>query len=326
MEDRRPYRSFFWPILLIGIGVIWLLGNMNLIPAVSLGVLFRLWPILLIVAGLDLLFGRFSPVIGAVIGLLAVAAIVVLLFAAPALGLPAAPEVVTEQFTEPIGQATSATILLDLSSPRTTISALSNSENLLDATLQHLGNARLTSSGVENRRLSLSTVGTTTNWFDVVGSGPRRWDIGLSPSIPMELTIDSGSGGGDFDLSGLMLTRLSIDSGSGSIELDLPDSEDAYEARINSGSGSVRVDVPCSNIELRMDSGSGSIQVNVPADCPLRVEVLSGGSGSVNLPNSLDQVRGDNDEGEWQSSDYSSAAERLLIIMEDQGSGSFSVR
>jgi hypothetical protein len=299
---------------------------MNLVPQVNVGTLLRLWPILLIAAGLDLLFGRISPLIGAIIGVLVVGAIVVVLFAAPALGLPAAPQVVAERFVEPIGQATSATITLDLGSPSTTITALSDSENLLDATVEHLGNARLTSSGVENRRVTLGTTPMTVTFFDFSAIGPRRWDIGLTPTIPLDLTIDSASGSGNFDLSGLMLARLFLDSGSGSVSMQLPAAEAGYDTRVDSGSGSVNITVPCSNIEMRLDSGSGSVRINTAANCPLRVEVLDGGSGSVNVPGNLNQLRGDRNEGVWESPDYSGAAVRLLIIMEDQGSGSFSVR
>jgi hypothetical protein len=325
MEENRPYRSLFWPILLIGVGVIWLLSNMNLIPEAHLGTLLRLWPILLIAAGLDLLFGRISPLVGAFIGLLAVILIAVVLFAAPALGLPVAPEMVTEHFIEPTGQATSATVLLELGSPSTTITALTDSENLLEATLQHLGNARLVSSGIENRNVTLGLSGSVVSWPNIT-VGPRHWDIGLTPELPIDLTIDSSSGSGNFDLSDLMLSGLLVDSGSGSIRVDLPPAQDNYTARIESSSGSVRLDVPCSNIELRLDSGSGSVQIDVPQNCPLRVEVVRGGSGSVRMPGHVEQVRGDRDEGVWETSDYSGAVERLLIVMEDQGSGSFSVR
>jgi len=31
-EHPRGYRSIFWPILLVGVGVIWLLANLEIIP------------------------------------------------------------------------------------------------------------------------------------------------------------------------------------------------------------------------------------------------------------------------------------------------------
>ena len=51
MEEKGSfqYRSLFWPILLIGVGVVWLLGNLGYIPMPSLRMLIRLWPLILIV-------------------------------------------------------------------------------------------------------------------------------------------------------------------------------------------------------------------------------------------------------------------------------------
>ena len=83
--SNRP-RSFFWPILFIGAGVVLLLANLNIIPLPSLSFLFRLWPVLLIVAGLDILIGRRVPWISGLVALVAVAGLVILAILAPTLG------------------------------------------------------------------------------------------------------------------------------------------------------------------------------------------------------------------------------------------------
>lgn len=59
-NTRKPRyrRSFFGPILLIAIGLIFLGKNIGLIPAEGWGTIWRLWPVLLIVAGVDDLFRR----------------------------------------------------------------------------------------------------------------------------------------------------------------------------------------------------------------------------------------------------------------------------
>ena len=62
MNEKRRYRSLFWPMVLIGVGVVWLLGNIGVIRPASLGVLVSFWPLILIFIGLDILFGRRSPV------------------------------------------------------------------------------------------------------------------------------------------------------------------------------------------------------------------------------------------------------------------------
>src|SRR6266436_2628082 len=49
------YRSFFWPAILILVGVFALLVNSGLVPAERLDRLVDLWPLILIVIGLELL-------------------------------------------------------------------------------------------------------------------------------------------------------------------------------------------------------------------------------------------------------------------------------
>ena len=78
------YRSFFWPVLTIGAGVVWLLINMNIISTENLRILYDLWPILLIIAGLDVLFVRKLAFIGALLALLVIAAVnYVLIYGSP---------------------------------------------------------------------------------------------------------------------------------------------------------------------------------------------------------------------------------------------------
>ena len=57
-KNRYHRRSFFGPILLIAIGLIFLGKNMGLIPGEGWGTIWRLWPLLLIIGGLDDLFRR----------------------------------------------------------------------------------------------------------------------------------------------------------------------------------------------------------------------------------------------------------------------------
>ena len=54
----RQYRSFFWPGLLILIGVLALLANTNVISVERLDRLTDLWPVILVVIGLLLIVRR----------------------------------------------------------------------------------------------------------------------------------------------------------------------------------------------------------------------------------------------------------------------------
>src|SRR5512135_1053475 len=162
MSDSRPrgYRSLFWPIILIGVGGVWLLGNLNLLPANSLYWLGNLWPLLLIGIGADLIFARRLPALGALIGVVLIAIVLLVLFLGPSLGLPqpSAPEYRT--FVMPGGGITSATVKLDLSSYSTTISPLpASSTDLFKAEVYDRGN--VTYSGKAENGVANITLGSS---------------------------------------------------------------------------------------------------------------------------------------------------------------------
>jgi hypothetical protein len=358
MEEKGgfQYRSLFWPILLIGVGVVWLLGNLGWIPTPSLRMLLRLWPLILIVIGLDIIFGRRSPVIGGLIGLGAVALVIVILLFGSSLGLEAlepSGELQTLTFSEPLGSATSARVTLDLERYRTTIKALSASDLLIDAELDTYTDVRFSTRGTRDKSVTLEPVEDYSfdlDWTDW-DTADARWEIGLSPDVPIDLMVDIGSGFATIDLMYLEISELDIDGGSGSVDLTLPESSSLYRANIDGGSGSfdiefesgaeVRAEMDVgsgsfdivigssADLDLRIEGGSGSVNIDVPGDVGVRVVVRDGGSGSVNVPGSYllvdDMSDNDRDTGIWETDGYSSAVHQVEITF-DPGSGSFNLR
>lgn len=82
--------DLFWPVLMIGVGIIAILADRGWLPEENLLMLLNLWPLLLIVAGLGLLF-RGRNWVGALLGVSVVAVIFITVFAGEGLGLKAAP-------------------------------------------------------------------------------------------------------------------------------------------------------------------------------------------------------------------------------------------
>jgi hypothetical protein len=356
MSENRPsgyeYRSFFWPLLLIGIGVLFLLSNMGIIQPVSLGTILRFWPVILIVIGLDLVFGRRSPWLGALIALAALALVFGLIVAMPSLDLSPSFELKTERFTEPLGEAKSAVVDLELAEYSTTVNALRGSDALIDAELDYTGRIDFEASGGAEKsiRLRKASEGFNFDWFDTFDDMEPKWEIGLSHEVPMELTIDVGSGSAQLDLSELNIEELTLDGGSGSSQLSLPATGESYPVAIRSSSGSMRIEIPSeaelegsvdsgsgsvnltigsgADVKLDWESGSGSVNINLPADAAIRVNVVDTGSGSVNLPSWLDLVDdgndGDEDTGIWESGDFDRAKVRIELTI-DTASGSFNL-
>jgi hypothetical protein len=329
MNPTPTPRSLFWPIVLIGAGAVLLLANLNVIPWASLAFLLRLWPLLLIVAGLDILLGRRLPWIGGLIGLALVALVVAFLVAAPRLGLPAAPQAQTGRFVEPVGEAAAAQITLDLSDAHTAIHPLADSADLIDANLVYVGEIEFNVQGEAEKTVSLSqrldAARILTNPFDL--SNEVRWDIGLTSRIPLELTIDGGSGAVEADLGTLQLTGLAVDIGSGQIDLGLPSGGEQFLARFDGGSGQTTIRIPeGAAVELVIEGGSGAFVVEVP-DTAVRFEVRQSGSGAVHVPADFTQVTaGEDDEGAWETADYGEAERRIIVTVDDVGSGSITVR
>lgn len=364
-REHRDDRSLFWPIVLIGIGVIWLLSNLGVIGAVNFGILLRLWPLVLIVIGLDLLFGRRWPALSALIGLATVALVVALLLFAPQLGLNAsAPatlfglpivtgidesDIRTDRYTEPLADATSAEVMLDLHAGRTTIRSLDDSDALIDAELTHYGEIDFRVSGDRAKTVRLGQR-SEIRFGPFTTNGSRlMWDIGLTPEIPLDLSIDVGSGPTDADLSRLRLQSLDIDGGSGPLDLTLPEGATDYRAFLDGGSGPITMLVPegavlsdltieagsgpltiaveaGARLQSAIDAGSGPLTVDVPGQAGVRVRVTSSGSGSFRVPSEYRRTEtGRDDTGTWESPNYQSATQRIDLQF-NLGSGRVEVR
>jgi hypothetical protein len=331
MENRPRYRSFFWPILLVGVGIVWLLSNLGIIQPVSLGSLFKLWPVILIVLGLDILFGRRYPWAGAAVGLLAVFGVVAFLVAGPKLGLISTSVTTkTETFSTPVEGVKSVEYDFDTSSSPVEIGVLEgNSTDLILADITYRDEMRFDVSGTTDKSVSMSEYSDSTDWFFWNFSFyATKWDITLAPDVPTDLMLNGGSGSIEMDLSGIELNSLRTDFGSGSSEIILPETEETYTAEIESGSGSVRVDLPANtSLTLTIDSGSGSTTVSIPADAAVRIEVMDDGSGSLDLPNGLKKSSDSNlfSIGSWETPNYETAGNQILIQILGQGSGSISI-
>lgn len=341
-RHRYQYRSLFWPVLLIGLGIILLLENLNLIPAVNLTVLFRLWPLLLIVIGLDLLVGHRSPFLGALIGLILALAVAVLVVMAPALGLTATPTVNSSSFREPLAGATSARIDLDLSVGTSTIQALSDSPDLIQADLTHVGEVQFTAQGETEKVITLRQVNTAINFdlFDIANTfKDLRWEIGLSPNIPLALDISGGVGNANINLSSLQLTDLNLNGGVGAVSLTLPATEQPYFAQIAGDVGSVKVNIEDgATLNANIDGGLGAFNLTIGDDADVSLQIKGDvGNFIIDLPNNTaarlganvdvgkvsvparfnlisgGDRQGPSQQGVWQTPNFEQADRRIII-------------
>jgi hypothetical protein len=332
MSSQRQYRSVFWPILLIGVGLLWLMNNLNLLPGWSWGTLWQLWPIFLIAIGLDLLIARRSAILGAIVALATIGLVIVVILAGTTFGLGRDINVITEQFSEELGSANSARIDLEFSMGPTLIEALNRSDDLIQAEITHLGEVEFSSSGTSRKTIQLDTIegSIQVGRLDLYDEHKLRWEIGITPEIPVELNIRGGVGESELDLSELNLASLDLDVGVGQIRILLPATSGEYDAHITGSMGETYIEIADeADIRLDIDGGVGEVTIKVPADAAVRLDA-SIGVGRVRVPSSYRQISGgDNDfvgeNGVWETPGFNTA-ERRIIINFNGGVGDLIVR
>jgi len=323
----KSFRSFFWPVILLGGGVIWLFSNLNIIPTENLWILFHLWPVLIIVAGLDVLFSRWFPLMGVLMALLVMGGVIYILLHGESVILEAKLEPQTELIVVEVEDATTARFNLKLSSQPVFIKTLETSDNLIEATIGHYNDLEFVSSGTEEKNLKLQRTGIIP-WFNVllpeVDGLVMDWRIGLNPEIPFILDIDASTGQSELDLAGIQLTELGFEGGTGASKIILPASLEGYETRIDAGTGILTIMLPEeSDLTLRLVGSTGKIILKVPEGAAVRMEVIRGGSGDVFVPGWISKISGDDgrDEGVYQSAGYEASLAQMLIIVEDINAG-----
>jgi hypothetical protein len=314
---RRPQRrppSVFWPLVLIGVGAILLLSNLGYLPWQSWNILWRLWPLLLVAIGIDLLIGRRSmagAIVSTLLILLLIGGAVALVFFAqniPALVELAQPvELRTEHVEYPLEGVERASVTIDWTSAPGSLSALRDSPNLIEGDVAYRGQLIFDVDVRGDRadvKLDSHFSGVWFGPFDFGDRAEERWDVELSPRVPLDLILDAGSGPCDFDLTGLQVSDLFLDAGSGPIDLALP-SESTFEAR--------------------MDGGSGPVTIILPESVGARV-VLDSGSGPFGPDERFRLVEGERrDDGVWETDNFRTAEHTILLEI-DQGSGPISIR
>jgi hypothetical protein len=315
-EYRRPRRrphSVFWPLVLVGAGILLLLSNLGYVPWQSWSVLWRLWPLVLIALGIDVLIGRRSTIGAIVSGLLILllvgGAVVLVLFAKdiPLLAnLTPSAELRAEHVEYPLAGVERASVTIDWTSAPGTLRALRDPANLIEGDVAYRGELIFDVDRRDDQVDVLLDQRFSGPWFrpfEITGSVEDRWNVALSPDVPLDLTLDAGSGTYDFDLAGLQLGKLTLDAGSGPVEMVLP-------------SGSTFV--------AHIDAGSGGLDIAIPEDVGVRV-ALDSGSGAFRPDERFRLVEGEHgSDGVWETEDFDEAEYTIELVI-DQGSGSVSV-
>lgn len=267
-------------------------------------------------------------------------------------------EVKHDTFSVPLFGTNAAQITISGSVGHTTIEALpETSENLFEAEVAYVGEIEFSSTGENQKAISLRTSNDKEVLAPVrrvIGQISNREDlyyrIRIHPSVPVALQLNGGVGGSEYDLDELNLTSLVINGGVGGTRLVLAERGDSYDVRLEGGVGAVTLQAPQqAHINLTLKGGVGSNTLHIPANASMNVHIEGGvggtsviseagvalhlegssGLGGLDVARGLNRVKYQeemmNRSGVWESDGYSLATRKVDIVYRG-GVGGFNLR
>jgi hypothetical protein len=235
--------GFVGPVLGIGLGIIFLLGNFGYLTISAWEIILRFWPVFLIAWGLDLIIGRkslFSSLAGLLVGAALVAGIYYLSTQSPV----HKENFETNSMKVSLEGATSAEGSISLPAGEVSLQGGADPLNLLEGQVSTTDESHV-SSDIVGEKATFDIEDNTRGVFTpFVGSATNlTWDYRLNSSIPFDLDMSIGAGDYLLDLTKVNVDDLNVDAGVGRIKLILP-SGDALKADLSVAVGEVIVMLP----------------------------------------------------------------------------------
>ncbi len=251
-----------WPVLITGLGVIFLLSNFGQLSVPVWTALARLWPILLIALGLNLIVGHHkgwvSAVLGVVIGLILVASVYLLAVNAPALG-----GAKSESISIPAEGVTEASGDIRLPVGKLILSAGDDPDALVagDVTLSKGETLRkpFTQTGDPG---SFTIKSSGANYVFSLDSGTYTWDLALNKEIAFtDFDVEVYTGEIRADFSELQVADFTFHMPVGKVTLVVPE-QGEFNGTIDAAVGQIILCVP-SDLALRIHLDPAVTIVNV---------------------------------------------------------------
>lgn len=280
-------RSFFWPALLILIGIIALLVNAGTISVDRLYRLLDLWPLVLVVIGLEIitrraLTGATADIAAALIVLIAAGGAIAYVAVGPA--IPGGTR--TLDATDTVGSLSQANLHVDAGAATTTVEGSGTlGAGLYRAHIEYSGPKPDVSLDRSTGDLQISQ----NNAFGFFGSRHFVLNIQISSAIPWNISVNTGAATDTFKLSAVKVTDIELNTGASreDIFLGLP----------------VGMDL------ININGGALTVHLHRPSAAEASVHVSG---GAVSLSADGQQFHGMGDES-WQSSGFGSANDAYRV-------------
>jgi cell wall-active antibiotic response 4TMS protein YvqF len=284
---RYGYRSFFWPALLILVGVFALLVNSGLVAPERLDRLADLWPLILIVIGLELLVRRTLQGANAE---LAAVLIVVLAITGAAAYVALGPSIPTGSRTLDVsgklGSLKQASVRVAVDAAQITMEGADIGADLYRAHVVYSGNTPDVAFAESNGDLQILQGNSSGFFFK-----DRRFvlDLKLNIAVIWKIAVDSGASTDSFNLAHAPVAGIELHTGASR--------ED------------ITVGAPSGSVPITVDGGALTVNVHRPKGVAASVAV-SGGAVNLTFDGRQSHAIG---TVTAQTSDYNGASDRYQI-------------
>ncbi len=253
---QRRYRSFFWPALLILIGLIALLANTGQITTDRLILIVNMWPLILIVIGVELMVRRslHGPVGDAVAALVVLIAVIVAATYVALAPNPAAAH--TLDVSAPAGELSHGAVEIDVGSGTITIGPGAG-EDLYHAHIRYSGDKPDVSLDRSSGRLRIRQ---QNNSFFGVETPRFVLDLQLDPAVTWKIGENTGATTDTLNLSQLPVSGISVNTGASTENITLGPPAGVVQVDVNGGALTVHVHRPAgTEASISVAGGANSL-------------------------------------------------------------------
>ncbi len=299
--------TYFWPLVLIVVGAVLLLDNLQVFAPLHISAWAVIWPLIIIAIGVRILLRTASPrrtftgeqvaIPLATLGSAQPAAPALQTASAPT---PAGAQPATEQAAIPLAAARRARIHIQHGAGRLEVRAGAPAGQILSGSFKGGLDYRTSLEGdmlavQMHVPSSISPIVGPWNWGESLD-----WSFGLNGEIPLALELETGANETHLDLTDLLVTELRLKTGASATEVQLP--------------------AHAGQTQVRVEAGVASVNLRVPAGVAARIRLEGALSG-----NGVDAIRFPRQGDCYQSVGYDTAANKVDIHVES-ALGSVDVR
>jgi hypothetical protein len=247
---RRPATAF--PLILIGLGIVFLLANGGFVDGGAWMRLAALWPVALVMIGADLLLRDRSTAAVLIVEVLVIAASIVYAVAGPGTVVPIGTNSTT------VGREGAKSLALNLNYGAGALTLHGGATALVE--VQSTRSDARVQDVRHDGTAAFVTISPTQN--DTFLFGPdRRWDVAVPSDTPLTLTMNVGAGDFDLDLRDVQLRGARISNGASQLVVRLPQATGDIPVTIETGASSVTFQIP-DGVAYRVRTSGGLNTVN----------------------------------------------------------------